>query len=116
MAKTKKTSRNYVNGWCKPKKRARLYTRDGHRCVYCVQSIYENSNLLLTLDHVTPKELGGTNDPKNLVTACFSCNSAKQDKPKIRFLQYLSDQGVDVKAIARRIRNAQRRKLPEISI
>jgi len=31
----------------------------------------------LTTDHVMPVVLGGTDDPENLVAACFMCNSKK---------------------------------------
>ncbi|HET7590169.1 MAG TPA: HNH endonuclease [Solirubrobacterales bacterium] len=32
-----------------------------------------------TLDHVVPWSLGGTNDPENLVCACWICNRVKGD-------------------------------------
>lgn len=32
-----------------------------------------------TLDHVLPWSLGGTNDPENLVCACWICNQIKGD-------------------------------------
>jgi hypothetical protein len=33
--------------------------------------------VVLTVDHVTPVALGGTDDPNNLVAACKDCNSGK---------------------------------------
>jgi hypothetical protein len=32
---------------------------------------------MLTIDHVVPRSRGGTNDLKNLLTACSSCNGKK---------------------------------------
>jgi len=52
-------------------KRNRIYTRDGHRCVLCGAT--EN----LTLDHIKPKALKGTNHDANLQTMCATCNNAK---------------------------------------
>ena len=65
----------------------------------------------VTLDHVTPRELGGSNHESNLVTCCLSCNSAKQDLPLRKFLRVLADRGVDTTKIARRIRTVTRRTL-----
>lgn len=45
------------------------------RCQYCKST--EN----LTLDHKHPVLLGGTNDPKNIQTLCFRCNSMKSAIP-----------------------------------
>lgn len=100
--------------WLRPSTRARLYMRDAHTCVYCGKSIYTHTDIMLTIDHVQPRELGGTNVHGNLVTACKSCNCAKKDKKVSQFIAYLGDQGVDTSGMARRVRNAQRRKLPKI--
>jgi 5-methylcytosine-specific restriction enzyme A len=54
--------------------RRRVYARDGYTCVYCGR---RGNKLRLTIDHVFPVVLGGTNDVANLVTACRSCNLAK---------------------------------------
>jgi hypothetical protein len=35
----------------------------------------------LTIDHVVPDTLGGSDDPTNLVTACSECNSGKSSMP-----------------------------------
>jgi hypothetical protein len=51
--------------------RAAVWMRDGGACVYC------GATDDLTIDHVTPRIIGGTNDPENLVTACRPCNSSK---------------------------------------
>jgi 5-methylcytosine-specific restriction enzyme A len=54
--------------------RRQVYARDGYACVYCGR---RGNKLRLTIDHVFPVSLGGTNDVANLVTACRSCNLAK---------------------------------------
>jgi len=98
--------------WIRNTTRERIYQRDGHRCVWCEDSIYEVPSIELTLDHVTPQVLGGGNEPRNLVTACRSCNCSRQALPVNQFAQVLADRGKDPKQVARRVRNAQRRKLP----
>jgi hypothetical protein len=64
--------------------RRHVYARDGYRCVYCGR---KGRRILLTIDHVHPVVLGGTNDPGNLVTACRACNLTKGARP-------LSDAGL----------------------
>lgn len=54
--------------------RFEVFNRDNHTCRYCGRSAPE---VELTVDHVVPKVLGGTNRPENLVTACRDCNSGK---------------------------------------
>ena len=93
-------------------KRKKIYIRDGHTCVYCERSIYTTHDMLLTVDHVLARSLGGTNDASNLVTACLECNLAKLSKTVAAFLRELTDRGVDARRVARNIKNARRRKLP----
>ncbi len=45
--------------------------RDKFRCVDC--NTHEN----LTVDHIVPVAMGGTNDVENLTTRCQTCNSKK---------------------------------------
>jgi hypothetical protein len=54
--------------------RYEILRRDNHTCRYCGASA---PTATLTIDHVTPVTLGGTDDPENLVTACTDCNSGK---------------------------------------
>jgi 5-methylcytosine-specific restriction endonuclease McrA len=51
--------------------RQNVFRRDAHECLYC------GSHHDLTIDHVTPKFLGGKDTWENLATACQSCNSKK---------------------------------------
>lgn len=55
-------------------KRLRVYERDGHQCVSCSRT--DN----LTIDHIWPKSLGGTDVEKNLQTLCRNCNTQKGSK------------------------------------
>jgi hypothetical protein len=52
--------------------RFEVLRRDNHTCRYC-----RATDAPLTIDHVTPIALGGTDDPSNLVTACRDCNAGK---------------------------------------
>lgn len=52
--------------------RFEVLRRDNHTCRYC-----RATDQPLTIDHVTPVSLGGTDDPSNLVTACRDCNAGK---------------------------------------
>jgi hypothetical protein len=51
--------------------RAMVFSRDGYKCKQC------GYGRDLTLDHVTPVLLGGSNEPDNLQTLCRRCNSRK---------------------------------------
>jgi hypothetical protein len=95
--------------WCRPSTRQAIYHRDGFCCAYCGAAAEDG--VVLTLDHIQPCELGGDNRPTNLITACLSCNSAKQDKPTREWFAYLRDQGVDTSTIGARIRRLVRRQL-----
>lgn len=61
-----------------------LTERDGFTCHYCGNSL---TNSLAgfnkdgaSIDHVTPKDCGGTDDLQNLVLACRSCNQKKRSR------------------------------------
>jgi hypothetical protein len=55
--------------------RQAIYRRDGFACRYCGRR--RGHAVKLELDHFFPVARGGTDDPGNLVTACFDCNRAK---------------------------------------
>ncbi len=52
--------------------------RDGHCCRYC-GATEQSSGAHLHLDHLDPKVSGGADVASNLVLACRSCNSRRQD-------------------------------------
>lgn len=54
--------------------RFEILRRDGHTCRYCGASA---PDVKLTVDHVIPVALGGSDEPNNLVTACEDCNGGK---------------------------------------
>ena len=95
--------------WIRPVKRLALYLRDGSACVYCGRGTEDG--VVLTLDHVVPCELGGGNEATNLVTACLSCNSSKQDRTAREFRVILLDRGIDADAVGAAIRRQTRRSL-----
>ena len=63
-----------AGGEISQKVRAFVYARDGFRCLYC-----ETSDDL-SIDHIFPVCLGGTNALTNLQTLCRPCNSRKKDR------------------------------------
>lgn len=58
--------------------RFEILRRDGHTCRYCGAKA---PDVALTVDHVIPVALGGSDDPSNLVTACAECNAGKSSIP-----------------------------------
>lgn len=89
--------------WIRPVKRVAIYLRDGMCCMYCGKSGPEDG-VLLTLDHVLACELGGTNEATNLVTACVSCNSSKQDSTTREWFSTLRDRGVNTTTLGAKVR------------
>jgi hypothetical protein len=55
--------------------RRSIFERDDFTCRYC-----SAKGGRLECDHVHPISRGGTDDPENLVTACFDCNRSKGAK------------------------------------
>lgn len=53
---------------------ARLRKSQHDRCYYC------GKKQKLTVDHIVPLSRGGSNSPDNIVLACRSCNSSKNDR------------------------------------
>lgn len=54
----------------------RMFYRQGGKCFYCQEKFVIASS---TIDHVIPISKGGTNNIGNIVLACNSCNSSKND-------------------------------------
>ena len=55
--------------------RKSIFARDSHMCQYCGAK-----HVPLTLDHVTPKDLGGKTEWNNLVCCCTHCNNRKANR------------------------------------
>lgn len=58
--------------------RYEVLRRDNHACKYCGAAA---PDVTLTVDHVIPVTLGGSDDPSNLVAACKDCNAGKTSSP-----------------------------------
>lgn len=58
--------------------RFEVLRRDNHTCRYCGGTA---PDVVLTVDHVVPKTLGGADEPSNLVAACKDCNAGKSSSP-----------------------------------
>ena len=52
--------------------RKNIFKRDKNKCQYCGKT-----NIMLTIDHVIPKNKGGDDTWENLVSACKKCNLIK---------------------------------------
>jgi hypothetical protein len=53
-----------------------VFKRDKFRCQYCGKGV---PDVVLHVDHITPRSKAGRNDPLNLLTACAGCNLGKAD-------------------------------------
>lgn len=93
--------------------RFEILRRDGHLCKYCG---YGPPDVKLTVDHVVPTVLGGTDDPTNLVTACSKCNGGKASiMPDSPFVAQAKDDAMRwqvawTTAVAEATRDGERRK------
>ena len=93
--------------------RFEILRRDGHLCKYCG---YGPPDVKLTVDHVVPTVLGGTDDPTNLVTACSKCNGGKASiMPDSPFVAQAKDDAMRwqvawTTAVAEAMRDGERRK------
>lgn len=68
------TKNGYVRKQVSTSKRLMVYKRDGYKCVSCGTSDD------LSIDHIHPVSLGGSNDTENLQTMCMPCNIRKGAK------------------------------------
>jgi len=91
-------SNKHGSKWIRPEKRLAIYSRDGFACAYCAD---EES---LSLDHLHPRELGGSHDAENLITSCVTCNSARRDLPLQEWFAMLRDRGGDTRRLGKKIR------------
>ena len=51
--------------------------RAGHRCEYCGLTEAQSPVAKLQIEHIVPRNDGGTDDPGNLALACIDCNLHK---------------------------------------
>lgn len=86
-----------------------VWLRDGGKCVYC------GSGRALTVDHVIPRRMGGSNDPTNLVTACHEHNSLRGACPiKFWAMWFEEETGVPAVITLTRVIEATHRRVPVI--
>ena len=95
--------------WIRDVKRRRIYARDGWRCVWCQRPVEAGRNA--TLDHFLAREAGGSNEADNLLTACFRCNSRRQNRPALTFAFELGS--LFVEQTMDRVMSALVRPLPD---
>jgi 5-methylcytosine-specific restriction endonuclease McrA len=55
--------------------RKNIILRDDHRCQYC-----GTTRGSMTIDHIVPRKLHGTDTWENMVCACIKCNNHKSDR------------------------------------
>ena len=60
----------------------------GFFCYYCYEPEDENDVNSLVIDHVIPRQAGGSDDLRNLVLACNACNIRKLDRQEEKLLQF----------------------------
>lgn len=65
-----------------PKLRKYIIDRDKYTCQQCKNSIENEPNLLLEVDHIIPISKGGITEENNLQTLCWKCNRHKGAKIK----------------------------------
>lgn len=56
-----------------------VLARDKWTCRSCGRSVKEHG-IVLHVDHINPRSLGGTNDKNNLQSLCMKCNIGKSNK------------------------------------
>lgn len=84
--------------------RYEILRRDGYACRYCGVRAPQAP---LTIDHVVPRTLGGSDLPDNLAAACFDCNAGKSSsKPDDSLVAQVTESERDWQSAARPYREA----------
>lgn len=87
--------------------RFEVLRRDNYTCRYCRSTEGE-----LTVDHVVPASLGGSDNPSNLVAACKDCNAGKAStSPDEAIVVDVSDDEI---RWARALKQASERRIAEL--
>lgn len=88
--------------------RFEVLRRDSHTCRYCGDSA---PDVKITIDHVVPVSLGGTDTAENLVAACVDCNGGKSSsQPDAEFVKQVEEDAFEWK---RTVKDALRRESKE---
>lgn len=114
-------SRPQGRKWIRDAKRLAIYLRDGLACVWCNLGVEQG--VRLSLDHWRPTVSGGTNEARNLVTACHQCNSRRQNMSPREFLtrrhchtDLAGATPEQVGVIEMRLRDIKRRKRRRVAV
>lgn len=75
--------------WIRREKRLAIYLRDGLSCCWCGLTIEDG--ITLTIDHVIPRSCRGSNDTRNLISACLKCNANRADLSVSAFADVMAD-------------------------
>ena len=59
--------------------REAIKKRDNYTCCLCGNSVFNEPNLLLEVDHIIPISKGGKTEASNLQTLCWKCNRGKSN-------------------------------------
>ena len=60
--------------------REAIKKRDNYTCCICGNSVFNEPNLLLEVDHIISISKGGKTEASNLQTLCWRCNREKSNK------------------------------------
>jgi len=66
-----------------------IWNKTGGRCYYCGVALNPFTPGGLTYDHMIPQSRDGEHLIENLVLACKSCNSSKNDKTVEEYREYI---------------------------
>jgi transcription elongation factor Elf1 len=67
--------------WIRKERRLAIYIRDNFTCCYCNRDLHNETSDQITLDHLIARSEHIDNTSTNLITACKSCNSRRQNQP-----------------------------------
>jgi ATP adenylyltransferase len=76
----RRLSAGYISGTL----RYEIFKQAGFHCNLCGVSADVRA---LEVDHIIPRNIGGSDDPSNLQALCYRCNAMKQDRDKTDFLR-----------------------------
>ena len=60
----------------RPRQKARILQRDGHRCQVCHRQPSNDGDFRLELHHIRPFSMGGLTIDENLITVCKECHDS----------------------------------------
>lgn len=81
--KVQNVNEEIIDYYTNTEKRILILERDNYKCNYCMKELNKDD---FYLDHIIPRSQGGNNYRSNLLVACNSCNTKKNDKNVEEFL------------------------------